>query len=213
MSLVISYAGKVKPYKLPEHQDSIRRQRMAKVAPAFNDLLHRYLDKETLDKAESQAKNQEERSKQPQNSGVQKYAKQAEAPKRRAYARDIMSTSIKVLSPGHTLNDAIQLLGQYGFHHIPIVEDHIMKGIVSDRLILKSLAEGKNLQSKLEEIMVREVLTAQEHSPIGDIAKALLNEKISCLPVIDDRSNVKGIVTSSDLLNLLALSFPLEVYA
>lgn len=60
--------------------------------------------------------------------------------------------------------------------------------------------------------MTKKVLTAQGHTVISDIARAMLVEKISCLPVTDTKLNVTGVLTTSDILSLLISSFPLEVY-
>jgi len=61
--------------------------------------------------------------------------------------------------------------------------------------------------------MVKEVLVGQEHSSISDIARVMLEERIHCVPITTEDLELKGLVTSSDILELLVHSFPLEIYA
>lgn len=211
MSLVVTFNGQFKPYNPQKVTNNHRLQRMSQVAPVFNDLLHKYIDKETLEKQEEHDSHEQQLDPVKQ-SNMKAYDKVSKSMKRRLYARDIMTKNVKVLGPDNTINDALQMIGQYQFHHIPIVEEEFMKGIVSDRLILKSLADGKSLDTRLEDIMIVRILTAQTHTSISDIARAMLMEKISSLPVTDSKLNVKGILTTSDILSLLISSFPVELY-
>jgi acetoin utilization protein AcuB len=104
-------------------------------------------------------------------------------------------------------------MGQHQFHHIPVVENGLLKGIISDRLILSHLAKAESKKSLIETIMVEQVLTADVHTSIADISRAMLDEKVSCLPVIDQKLHLKGMITTSDILSLMIMSFPLDIYS
>lgn len=211
MSLVVTFNGQFKNYKPSEVKHNHRLQRISQVAPAFNDLLHDYLEKESI-QGQIGHDTHDKKAETRANPNIKSYEKIANEKSRRLYARDIMSETIHSLGPQNTINDAIQLMGKFQFHHIPIVKEDTMQGIVSDRLVLKSLASGSTLNTPLEKVMIKKVLTAQTHTSISDIARAMLVEKISCLPVTDNKLKVKGILTSSDILSLLISSFPIEVY-
>lgn len=66
----------------------------------------------------------------------------------------------------------------------------------------------KNFPKKLEErlkeikakdIMTKKVLTTKTDTSLFDIAKIMLDKKISGLPVTDDQGNLKGIITITDI--------------
>jgi CBS-domain-containing membrane protein len=50
------------------------------------------------------------------------------------------------------------------------------------------------------DIMTRKVVTARPDTSVSQVARLLLDNKISALPVIDDQDRVVGIVSEGDLL-------------
>jgi CBS domain-containing protein len=53
---------------------------------------------------------------------------------------------------------------------------------------------------KAKEIMEKEVITVKEDATIEQIAKILIEHKISGVPVVNDEGGIVGIVTEGDLL-------------
>jgi CBS domain-containing protein len=215
MSLMVTFNGQFKPYRIPpKSNDNVHRIRG--MAPSFNDLIEHYVDK---DSPERQVKDGKERSKEKskeinQNKNkISSYIETQKTKKRKVYARDIMSTKIQTLSSKQTVADGMELLSKYEIHHLPIVDNNILVGIVSDRILLKFFGSKKSTSTTLNEIMVKEVLIGQEHSSISDIARVMLEERIHCIPITTSDLELKGLVTSSDILELLVHSFPLEIYA
>ena len=51
--------------------------------------------------------------------------------------------------------------------------------------------------------MIKNVITCNEYDSVGTVAKAFLTHKIDSLPVVTEKGELKGIITSSDLLRLL----------
>jgi CBS domain-containing protein len=54
---------------------------------------------------------------------------------------------------------------------------------------------------KAKEIMAKEVITVQQDATIEEIAKVLIDNKVSGVPVIDHDGNLVGMVTEGDLLH------------
>lgn len=207
MSLVVAVDGQFKPYPPTELKSNSLNIR--KTTPVFNKLLNKYLE-ENKSTNSSEVKEKVETRK---NTKLKAYEDESKSFTRQFYARDIMSSGVQFLGVENTILDAIQLMDSKGFHHIPIVKENVMVGIISDRLILKTMAEGSNLKTPIEEFMNVEVLTAQLHSSITDVARAMLVEKINCLPVIDNNLNIKGIITTSDMLSHITTDHLFETRA
>ncbi len=53
---------------------------------------------------------------------------------------------------------------------------------------------------KAQDIMKKEVITVKEYDKLEDVAKVLLDNKISGVPVISDDLRVMGIITEGDLI-------------
>ena len=53
---------------------------------------------------------------------------------------------------------------------------------------------------KAKEIMAKEVITVKQDATIEEIAKVLIDNKVSGVPVIDDEGKLVGMVTEGDLL-------------
>ncbi len=54
---------------------------------------------------------------------------------------------------------------------------------------------------KAKDIMVREVVTVNQSATINEIAKILIEHKISGAPVVDDAGKLVGIVSEKDILH------------
>lgn len=51
---------------------------------------------------------------------------------------------------------------------------------------------------KVRQIMVQPVVVVHEHTTLEEIARIMLDRRIGCLPVVNDRGEICGIVTESD---------------
>ncbi|HAK73186.1 MAG TPA: hypothetical protein DCP36_05615 [Sporomusaceae bacterium] len=54
---------------------------------------------------------------------------------------------------------------------------------------------------KAKDIMVTEVITIKQHATIEEIARVLIDNKISGVPVVDEAGHLMGMVTEGDLLH------------
>ncbi|MCC5909788.1 MAG: CBS domain-containing protein [Clostridiaceae bacterium] len=64
-----------------------------------------------------------------------------------------------------------------------------------------------------KEIMKKEVVTINENSSVYEAIEVLVSRNISCLPIIDDEGNVKGIVSETDLVYVDKKLNPSSYYA
>ena len=71
-----------------------------------------------------------------------------------------------------------------------------MKKVKNQRL---GKLKKKLKEIKAEEIMTKEVITATEDAHLADIAKIMIKERISGLPVVGKKKKIVGIITAADL--------------
>jgi acetoin utilization protein AcuB len=125
----------------------------------------------------------------------------------------LMTAHPTVIAPSDRL-DLAGLLMHFGhFRHLPVVEDGALVGILSDRDVLAALRSSLEKLSAAERLLdkasvrVREVMTPRPitffpTAPAVAAARALLEQRISALPVVE-HGRVIGIITERDFLGYL----------
>lgn len=118
---------------------------------------------------------------------------------------EIMTKNVVCLSPHETFAEAIGLMANRPFRHFLVVEDDDrLVGVVSDRDLLRILARTPSWQkTRVAEVMTRTTITVHPDTPLSTAIDEMLLHRINCLPVVDDKECVLGIVTSTDLLRVL----------
>lgn len=97
------------------------------------------------------------------------------------------------------------------FHHLLVVENRRLMGIISDRDVLKAMSpfldtlaersrDTATLERKAHQIMTRELVAGTREMNIAEAVQLMLQERVSCLPVLSGDGQVEGIVTWKDLL-------------
>ena len=144
--------------------------------------------------------------------------------------QEIMTDQVICLEPQDSLARAIEVLQTEEFRHIPIADEQgKLVGLVSDRDILRNLpfagrrppslpkifrehlfatASGTiSLQLPLESFMVRKVLHILPACKVCEAVDILYRKKVSCLPVVDEQEELRGIVTVTDLMQALLSAY------
>lgn len=124
--------------------------------------------------------------------------------------RDRMSKHPLTISENESLSSVHQYMQEQAIRHLPVVDKAgKMVGLVTEDDLLKaepsavtslSVWEIHSLLTKVKvkDVMVRDVITTSEDTPIEEAAHLMLDRKIGCLPVLRERKLV-GIITESDL--------------
>lgn len=119
-----------------------------------------------------------------------------------------MTRTVLYLHPDDRLPEAHELMQEFGFHHIPLLEGQKVVGILSDRDILlyaQPTEDGIAVPDlSIREVMTSEVLTCQPDTSMEEIASAMLQYNLHSIPVTDPDGNLHGLVTASDLLRTLS---------
>ncbi len=104
------------------------------------------------------------------------------------------------------------LFEEHGFHHLLVLEKGRLLGVVSDRDLLRNLSPfiGKlaekprdlaTLNRRVHQIMTRKPITVSPETSVEAAVDVMLEQHVSCLPVVTEDGNLVGIVSSRDLLS------------
>ncbi len=86
--------------------------------------------------------------------------------------------------------------------HIPVCKGRKVVGLITQKDLLVNAQASSLLTMPVAEVMVFNVKSIEQDAEIATAAQIMLEERVSCLPVVDD-GNLIGIITESDFLQLL----------
>lgn len=133
-----------------------------------------------------------------------------------ATVRSFMTQPVVTVDRNAPCDEADAAMERHGIRHLPVLDEGRLVGIVGRHDLMRSalafaLGYGERGRAKLlhtltvKEVMRERMVTIGPGQPAAEAARLLLDHRIGCLPVLEDGELV-GIVTSSDLLRLLAIS-------
>jgi len=124
----------------------------------------------------------------------------------------LMTTMPATVEPTDPISTARQLLEPGRIHHLPVVEEGLLAGIVSTSDLLKFyLLEGGTSTSDeitVSQIMEADPVTLESTASLRDAANKLSIGGYHALPVVDPDRTLVGIVTTSDLITHLLHQLP-----
>ncbi len=115
--------------------------------------------------------------------------------------KEIMQKDVEKAGPETTVSEAAAKMTEKEIGYIIIVKESKLLGIITeDDIIRKVVGEGKHPQeTKLHEIMVKDVIHVGPEATIEEAAELMTEKKIKKLPVVGD-NHLIGIITASDMV-------------
>jgi len=122
-------------------------------------------------------------------------------------ARQLITDEVMYLKTSDTGKTALGWMDEYKVSHLPIVNDEVLLGLISEQDIynLNSVDEPLGNHSlSLEHPYVN------EHKHIYDVLKLINEQKLSLIPVLDDHKKYLGAITMRNLVSFLAGTFSVD---
>ena len=134
--------------------------------------------------------------------------------KREELVKDWMTPDVVTISPDASLPEAHRLMTGNNIRRLPVIKGGKLVGIVTRGDVRGAEpSEASSLtiweinyllaKLKIKQIMSRDPLTATEEMTLGEVAKIMLDNKVSGLPVLDAAGQVVGIITESDIFRMI----------
>jgi len=125
--------------------------------------------------------------------------------------KSIMKTEVVTVDMDMPLRSISRMFKEKKFHHVVVVEDDDICGIISEWDVLRASTpfldtpseqnrDLATLRKRAHQIMSRHPVTITADADAEDAVGIILNKQISCLPVVSTDGELVGIVTWKDLL-------------
>ena len=113
--------------------------------------------------------------------------------------KDLMSGDVKVISPDMSIRDAARQMRDGDFGMLPVGENDRMIGTISDRdIAIRAVAEGKDADIKVRDVMSESIAWAYEDDSVEQAAKIMSERQVRRLPVVNRDKRLVGIVALGD---------------
>ena len=116
---------------------------------------------------------------------------------------DIMTEAAVTDRPGDDLEQAARKMWKQQTGSLLVLEGDELLGIVTERDILKAVANGVPMDTPISEVMSKDLLTTDPGMSLREAASIMTEKWIRHLPVLDGGKLV-GIVSQRDLAGVLA---------
>ncbi len=123
----------------------------------------------------------------------------------------IMTTRVVTVEMDETLSRVKKLFQTFKIHHVLVVEDGKLVGILSDRDLLRAVSpyvgtlsetprDLATLSKRVHQIMSHHPITVGVLATLQEAALVMIKEGVSCLPVVSADKRLLGVITWKDLL-------------
>ena len=115
---------------------------------------------------------------------------------------DIMTTKVETVTLGTSAEDAWNRMKGRRIHHLVVMDGASVAGVLSDRDLGSARGAALRADKSVDDLMACPVVSVTSNTTVREAANKLRGRSIGCLPVVD-RGRLTGIVTVSDLLELI----------
>jgi len=126
----------------------------------------------------------------------------------------IMSKKLVSVGLDDKLEKIREIFSATKFHHLLVIENKQLLGVISDRDLLKSLSpnigtlsetekDAASLNKRAHQIMTRKPISLQLDADIYDAIAIFNRDSISCIPIIDSNKMPVGVLSWRDILKKL----------
>ncbi len=126
----------------------------------------------------------------------------------------LMTRHLVTVELDDTLRTVREIFSNAKFHHLLVVEEGRLYGVLSDRDLFKAISpriatasetdkDRATLNKKVHQIMTRKPVVVRPQDSIYDAIELINKHGVACLPVVDAENRPVGILTWRDIFRAL----------
>ena len=116
---------------------------------------------------------------------------------------EIMTSASVTESPSDSLVAAAEKMWRQQTGSLVVMDGEQLVGIITERDIMKAIAQGTDVHASVADVMTRDVLTIPPETSLHEAARHMAARWIRHLPVVRD-GKVVGLVSQRDLVGVFA---------
>ncbi|UXD21811.1 hypothetical protein IPA_08410 [Ignicoccus pacificus DSM 13166] len=113
--------------------------------------------------------------------------------------REVMSTPVAVIDADASIREAAKKMNELGIGSLVVVKDGEIVGIVTERDLVRAIAEGADLDAPVSTIMSEEVYAVAPETSVLKALEMMRMHGVRHLPVVNENDELLGIVSLRDL--------------
>jgi len=114
--------------------------------------------------------------------------------------REAMTQDVCLATPEQTICDAARVMAEIDAGALPVEQDDRLVGVITDRdIAVRAVAAGKSPDTKVRDVMSREVLYCYEDQDLDAVIRNMGTVKVRRLPVLSRDKRLVGIISLGDL--------------
>lgn len=115
-----------------------------------------------------------------------------------------MTRPVITIPPEMPFRRAFDLMHSHGFHHLPLVENDCVVGVIARTDLLLAAANFGSAEVPVSEIVHRTPVCVTESVQLKYAVRLLIKHRIGCLPILNVRKKLVGIITETDIFKITA---------
>ena len=131
-------------------------------------------------------------------------------------ASHIMTSPVRSVSFSQSIESVRNYLKETGLKHLPVIDaSGLLVGLLTDRDLLRGYRVDAQVQKPLPpstpvlDLMQTGIITATDDTELRDIAQAMVNEGVRCIPIVNG-DEILGIITATDVLKCVVSTGTLD---
>jgi CBS domain-containing protein len=117
--------------------------------------------------------------------------------------KSVMSSFPYAIAPTASLDEAQAMMQAHRIHHLPVCENHLVVGVLSERGMRAALALRDAKQATVGDICATEPLLVDIEHPLDDVVAQMAARKVGAAIVMRG-DKLAGILTTTDVCRLYA---------
>ena len=114
---------------------------------------------------------------------------------------DVMTPDVEVVNPDDTLKTAAQLMADLDSEALPVGQNDLLIGVITDRdITIRAVAEGRDPEkTTVRQAMSHDALYCFGDENVADVSQKMGAWWVRRLPVVNQDKRLVGIVSLGDL--------------
>jgi CBS domain-containing protein len=114
---------------------------------------------------------------------------------------ELMKTDIECSRTDHSVRQVAERMRARNIGFMPVCNEHgVAIGTVTDRdLVLRVLADGRSLDTRVEDVMSRDVVSCGPNDELSSAEELMSKHKKSRMVVADETGQPLGVISLSDI--------------